>query len=91
MERIGVRELRQHASQWLRRVEKGESFEVTVRGRRVALLIPAPKDEGLEALLSTGRAVPGEGYLGDMRPPRSMRPGAPTPNEALAQLRSDER
>jgi len=30
-ERVGVRELRQNLSRWLRRVENGESFEVTDR------------------------------------------------------------
>src|SRR5680860_186457 len=38
MERIGVRELRQHASRWLRRVAAGESFEITERGPRRPLL-----------------------------------------------------
>lgn len=38
MERIGVRELRQHASRWLRRVAEGETYEITVRGVPVARL-----------------------------------------------------
>src|SRR6266581_2196324 len=37
---IGVRELRQRASEVLRRVEQGETIEVTDRGRRVAILAP---------------------------------------------------
>jgi prevent-host-death family protein len=40
--RIGVRELRRDLSEYLRRVEQGESFAVTSRGREVALLAPAP-------------------------------------------------
>jgi len=40
MERIGVRELRQHASRYLARVAGGESLEVTDRGRPVARLVP---------------------------------------------------
>ncbi|MDE0268645.1 MAG: type II toxin-antitoxin system prevent-host-death family antitoxin [Acidimicrobiaceae bacterium] len=32
MKTIGVRELRQHASRWLRRVAEGETYEITVRG-----------------------------------------------------------
>ncbi len=31
VERIGIRELRQRACEWIRRVERGESFEVTAR------------------------------------------------------------
>ena len=91
MERIGVRELRQHASRWLRRVEAGESFEVTDRGRLVALLVPAPVAEGLDALLASGRARRGEGRLADLGPPLPLKPGAPRPSEVLDRLRADER
>ncbi len=40
MEEIGVREIRQHASEYLRRVERGESFCITSRGRPVAVMLP---------------------------------------------------
>ena len=36
--RVGVRELRQNLSVYLRRVEQGEAFEVTDHGRPVARL-----------------------------------------------------
>ena len=42
MERVGVRELRQNLSVYLRRIIDGESLEVTERGRPVALLSPLP-------------------------------------------------
>ena len=48
-ESIGVRELRQHASRWLERVQQGESFTVTERGKPIARLGPlseAAKDWG---------------------------------------------
>jgi prevent-host-death family protein len=38
--RIPVRELRNHVSEVLRRVEAGETLEVTVNERPVALLVP---------------------------------------------------
>jgi prevent-host-death family protein len=38
--RIPVRELRNHVSEVLRRVEAGEVLEVTVNDRPVALLVP---------------------------------------------------
>lgn len=44
MESIGVRELRQHASRYLRRVSQGETLEVTDRGRPVARLVPVTPD-----------------------------------------------
>lgn len=41
LDRIGVRTLKEQASEILRRVrEDGESFEVTCRGRVIALVIP---------------------------------------------------
>jgi prevent-host-death family protein len=41
--RIPVRELRNHVSDVLRRVEGGETLEVTVNNRPVALLVPTRK------------------------------------------------
>lgn len=40
---VGLRELRQHASDLVRRVESGESFTVTVSGRPAARLVPAER------------------------------------------------
>jgi prevent-host-death family protein len=40
--RVGVRELRQNLSVYLRRVATGEVLEVTERGRPVAVLAPLP-------------------------------------------------
>jgi len=39
-ETVGVRELRQQASELIRRVEAGEEFIVTVSGRPAARLVP---------------------------------------------------
>jgi len=41
MERVGVRELRQNLSVYLREVKAGGSFVVTERGREVARLSPS--------------------------------------------------
>lgn len=40
MDRIGLRELRQHASELVRRAEEGEELLVTVAGRPAAVLGP---------------------------------------------------
>lgn len=40
---VGLRELRQQASDLVRRVEAGESFTVTVSGRPAARLVPAER------------------------------------------------
>lgn len=58
METIGVRELQQHASAALRRVERGETIGVTDRGRLVAVLAPASTATGAGALLAAGRVQP---------------------------------
>jgi prevent-host-death family protein len=91
MRSIGVRELRQHASRYLRRVEAGETIEVTDRGRPVALLAPIPRSSQWDRLVAAGRLRPLEGRLEDLGPPLAPRAGAPLPSEVLAALRADER
>lgn len=41
VETVGLRELRQHASGLVRRVEEGEEITITVAGRPGARLVPA--------------------------------------------------
>ena len=53
MTSVGVRALRQRASELLRLVEQGETVEITDRGRPVALLIPLPEGSPLDALSAT--------------------------------------
>ncbi len=88
MERIGVRELRQHASKYLARVEGGETLEVTDRGRPVAMLIPIRVD-GWETLLVSGRVLrpASEGDVLD-EPPADHGVDA---SARLATMRADER
>jgi prevent-host-death family protein len=43
MPEIPLRELRNHTSDVLRRVEDGEELDVTVNGRAVARLVPLPR------------------------------------------------
>lgn len=94
MERIGVRELRQHASRWLERVRQGESFEVTDRGHPVALLVPVPAEGDIIARLTAeGRLTVPEGdlieFLKEPRP--APEPGRPSASQALAEMREHER
>jgi prevent-host-death family protein len=59
MEAIGVRELRQHASRYLARVEAGEELGVTNNGRLVARLVPVREAErSREALIEAGVLIP---------------------------------
>lgn len=59
MDRVGVRELRQHASRYLERVAHGESLEVTDRGRPVARLVPITSDAWAD-MVASGRVTPAE-------------------------------
>lgn len=71
MERVGVRELRQNLSVYLRRVQAGERLEVTERGRPVARLEPIVADERIARLEREGRIVSrGDGDLSTIRPLR---------------------
>ncbi len=69
--RVGVRELRQDLSRYLRRVARGETLEVTDRGQPVALLAPLPVASGpLERLIADGRATRPSRDLLELLPPR---------------------
>src|SRR2546425_10635444 len=71
MERVGVRELRQNLSVYLRRVRRGEKLEVTERGHPVAVLQPIVAPDDRFARLEA-REIPlrrGAGNLADLPPP----------------------
>jgi prevent-host-death family protein len=90
MARIGIRELRQNASEYVRRAEKGEVIEVTDRGRPVAQLTPLPRpDSVLERWIAEGKATRGAGTFADLGPPVPLPPGSPSTQEILDELRED--
>ena len=90
MKTVGVRELRQRASAVLREVEGGEAFEVTDRGRPVALLTPLPRQGGLEQLRAEGEVTPATARLADLPPALELTSRA-RPSHTLAALRKHER
>ena len=90
-ETVGVRELRQNLSAYLRRVAAGEALRVTERGRAVAVLGPLPpEDHPLADLIASGRVTPATGRLADLPPPLPLPPGAPTLTEVLRELRDKD-
>jgi len=90
MASVGIRELRQRASELLRRVEDGESIEITDRGRPVAVLAPLPVDP-VERLRAAGELQASEGDISELPKPLMTASGAELPSEVLARLRRDER
>ena len=90
MAAVGIRELRDHVSAVIRRVEAGEVIDVTDRGRPVARLVPLRETGVLDRLIAEGKAIPAEIDLLSI-PPLPRRPGDPVLSEVLAELRRDER
>ena len=91
MTRIGVRELRQNASRYLRRVAAGETIEVTDRGRPVARLVPVRSGSTWERLVAEGRVGVAHGSIKDLPMPPPAPKGKPTVTEILLRMREDER
>ena len=91
MASVGVRELRQRASELLRRVEAGETIEVTDRGRPVAVLAPLPERCPLDRLRASGDLAPATSDLDTLPGPMPLAKGHEPPSKVLERLRSDER
>lgn len=91
MARVGVRELRQTASELLRRVAEGETFEITDRGHPVAVLSPVPGGSPLERLRATGLVEHPTEDVEDLPEPFPLPAGAEAPSADLARRRRDER
>lgn len=91
MTSVGVRELRQRASELLRLVEAGETIEVTDRGRPVAILGPIPARGSLDQLRATGDVSSATRQFDDLPDPLPLPAGQASASEVLAGLRRDER
>lgn len=92
MESIGIRELRQNASKYLRRVAAGESFTVTDRGTPVGELVPLKAGSKIDEMLARGEIAPPE------RPSGALSGHLPEPldlgfsaSEELQRMRNEER
>jgi prevent-host-death family protein len=88
--RIGIRELRQHASVYVDLAEKGYTVDITNRGRLVAQLVPVREPGSpLERLIAAGIIEPAEegGDADDLDPYPALPAGQPTASEILGQMR----
>lgn len=93
MERIGVRELRQNASQYLSLVKAGQTVEVSERGTLVALLVPPQRSQtSRDRLIAAGRLSPAANPTGRVHAPRPVRVPAEKPsNQQLLDAEREER
>jgi prevent-host-death family protein len=91
MAEVGMRELRHRLREYLARAQAGESFEVTVFGRPVAVLGPLPARRSTwEQLVASGRlALPANPDTRSM-PPRRPSVSGITATEALLSERSSD-
>lgn len=89
---VGVRELRQNLSVYLRRIRQGVELTVTERGVPVAILAPLPvPGSALAQLAANGLLLPARrpGAVGQLRPPVPAAAGAPPLSQVLDDLRDD--
>jgi prevent-host-death family protein len=73
---VGIRELKNSLSRYLRRIRQGETVVVTDRGEPIARIIPVGVPGGIAELLAEGRITwSGERFV----VPRKAPPLAPGP------------
>jgi prevent-host-death family protein len=87
-ETVGVGELRQNLSKYLRRVEHGERLVVTDRNRPIAELGPVSRGGTLDRLIAEGKVIPPSRPALDFTPIELVGSGM-TLSEALDEVRGD--
>ena len=92
-DRVGVRELRQNLSVYLRRVrEEGKAYEVTERGEPVARLTPLAERPMsiIEQMIADGRITPATRAWQDLPPPVKLPGDGPSLSEILQEMRDED-
>lgn len=91
-ERVGIRELRQNLSVYVKRVrDEGRAYEVTERGAPVARLTPL-EDRSMslfEQMIADGRITPAKRRWADLPAPLPPIKGKPL-SQVLQEMRDDE-
>jgi prevent-host-death family protein len=89
-DQVGVRELRQNLSVYLRRVKGGETLQVTERGVPVAELRPRPARSvsRIDQMIADGRITPAAVRPRDIPGPQELQ-GRPL-SEILREMRDED-
>jgi len=89
---VGVRELRQNLSVYLRRIVQGETLRVTEHGLPVALLTPIPNsgEPVLDELEAQGLLERPKVRRRPLPRPVPLEPGEPTLSEVLQHMRDED-
>ncbi|MHB8191611.1 MAG: type II toxin-antitoxin system Phd/YefM family antitoxin [Ferrimicrobium sp.] len=89
MPRIGIRELRQHASRYIEQVRQGETIQVTDNGTLVAELIPVGEARTVrEQLLRDGQLIAAQRSF-QIPTPIPAKVGASSNAQILDELRNE--
>lgn len=91
-ERVGIRELRQNLSVYVKRIrEEGRSYEVTERGEPVARLTPleGQATSRIQQMIAQGRITPASRKWEDIPPPIVLPAGRPV-SEILLEMRDED-
>ena len=91
-ERVGIRELRQNLSVYVKRVrEEGRAYEVTERGEPVARLTPLTDRPTslIEQMIADGRIAPAPRRWEDLPPPLPPLEGKPL-SKIVEEMRDED-
>jgi len=90
IEQVPVRVLNQDTASVLARVEKGETVEITSRGKPIARIVPITHHGELDDLVAAGRVIPAT-IRGPFTMPTLKAPPGADAGELIRQLRDEER
>jgi len=90
MTSVGIRALKQNASQVVGRAAAGEVVTITDRGRPVAQLVPL-RGGRVAGLIASGRARPAKGSLAALGAPFDTGSEQPVLSEVVAAMRGEAR
>lgn len=90
MRQVGIRALKQNASEVVAEVTNGEIIVITDRGRPVAQISPLPNSE-LATHIASGMIVRAKNSKKKLPKPISRNPKTPTLSEFLIEMRNKER